>query len=42
MNLKPITLLLILVALAISEPAILWQALVAVALTVVKAISKTL
>jgi hypothetical protein len=41
MNMKPIALLLILVALAVSEPATVWQALVAVALAILQAISKT-
>ena len=40
MNMKPIALLLILVALASTEPARLWQSLVAVALAILEAISK--
>ena len=40
MNMKPIALLLILVALASSEPAKLWQTIVAVALAIIQAISK--
>ena len=39
MSMKPIALLLILVALAASEPAKLWQATVALALAILKAIS---
>jgi hypothetical protein len=42
MNMKPIALLLILVALASSEPVKLWQAIVAVAMAILQAISKIL